>query len=94
MVEWKFIKEARDKGLVAFGSRGSHSPIDIVIIEKDGTVHLYQLKSTILEKITENTFKNELKEFKKIKVKGVKHFWVCYRGRKKSIPKWIFKWNE
>ena len=102
-VERDLIEKARAKGLIAFGSRGSHSPIDVVVIEKDGTPHFYQLKSTKKPKITPSDYEKELQKFKKIKVKGVKHFWIKYRGKryigrgggkKEDKPRWLFQWNS
>lgn len=93
-VENNLVQEARKKGLVAFGSRGSHSPIDVVIIDEGGTPHFFQLKSTKKDKYYPSEYKKELAEFKKIKVKGKKHFWIKYRGRRRGFPKWLFKWNS
>lgn len=94
LVERDLVNKARTKGLIAFGSRGSHSPIDIVIIEKDGTPHFYQIKSTSKSHLIPSDYKKELQEFKMIVLRGVKHFWVRYRGKKKGIPRWLFQWND
>lgn len=44
--ERKKVREARDRGCVAFRSAGSHSPIDVCIIDKDNkTITFLQCKS-------------------------------------------------
>ena len=43
--ERKLVNEARNKGLIAFRSAGSHSPIDVVIIDTiKGYIELIQCK--------------------------------------------------
>jgi len=36
--ERKIVNEARDKGFISFRSAGSHSPIDVCIIDKKGKI--------------------------------------------------------
>lgn len=44
--ERKIVNEAREKGLISFRSAGSHSPIDVVIIDvKSKTVQFIQAKT-------------------------------------------------
>ena len=43
--EYRFIHEAKEKGFIALRSSGSHSPIDVVIIdEKEKKIALVQCK--------------------------------------------------
>lgn len=46
--ERKIVKKAREDGCIAFRSAGSHSPIDVFILDKTTRViHLIQCKSSI-----------------------------------------------
>ena len=46
--ERKIVNEARREGNIAFRSAGSHSPIDVCIINKESkTIYFYQCKNTI-----------------------------------------------
>lgn len=43
--ERKIVNENRDKGLIALRSAGSHSPIDVIVIDRDNKIiMLYQCK--------------------------------------------------
>ena len=59
--ERKIVNTARAKGSLAFRSAGSHSPIDVVIIDKEQRkIHLIQCKAkelsgTELKKILDST---------------------------------------
>lgn len=57
--ERKIVKAAKNRGLIAFRSAGSHSPIDVVIIDqKEMKVWLIQCKHG--HSYTEASKKNEL----------------------------------
>jgi len=44
--ERKIVNAAKKKGYIAFRSAGSHSPIDVCVINaKDGKIHLIQAKT-------------------------------------------------
>lgn len=54
--ERKFVNEARERGLIAFRSAGSHSPIDVCIIDKkEKKIRFIQCKP--------NDISKKLKEF-------------------------------
>ena len=58
--ERKIVKSARDAGMIAFRSAGSHSPIDLCIIDKENQViHFVQCKAG---KSYSDTFKKALQE--------------------------------
>lgn len=49
--ERRIVKKAREEGLIALRSAGSHSPIDVVIIDGEyGKIQLIQCKSSKSEK--------------------------------------------
>lgn len=46
--EQKIVREARDQGLIAFRSAGSHSPIDVCIIDsKARRIEILQCKHSL-----------------------------------------------
>ena len=61
--ERKFVNEARENGLISFRSAGSHSPIDVIIIdERMMEIRLIQCKPDTMSenarnKILEENFK-------------------------------------
>ena len=55
--ERKIVNDAREKGLLAFRSAGSHSPVDVVILDKiNKIVYFIQAKN---KKTNDNTLKRE-----------------------------------
>ena len=56
--ERKIVKEAREKGMIAFRSAGSHSPIDLCIIDKEHRKILFVQCKTNLT----NTMKKKIEE--------------------------------
>lgn len=86
-LENQVTKKLLSKGWVAWRSAGSHSPCDVIAVDKEGQVHFIQLKKT------KNGYfnKQELRNFKKWET-GIcvfKHFWVWKVGEG-----WIFQWDE
>ena len=53
--ERKLVNKARKKGLIAFRSAGSHSPIDVIIIDhKKGHIRMIQCKPSNLPQSQKN----------------------------------------
>lgn len=70
--ERKLVKEAREQGKLAFRSAGSHSPIDVCIVDVEtGVIQLIQAKTydTTLSDGSENAEERRFKEE-----------WVPYNG--------------
>ena len=58
--ERKIVNEARDKDLIAFRSAGSHSPIDVVIINKEKhLVRFIQCKPDTMSKACKDRLEQE-----------------------------------
>jgi len=74
-IERKIVNEHRKMGCVAFRSAGSHSPIDVVYVDKFG-VHLLQVKR--VKKYYHGMFKKEIKELEAIRcpTNCFKELWV------------------
>lgn len=64
-IERKIVNDQRNNGCVAFRSAGSHSPIDVVYIDKFG-VHLLQVKR--VKKYHHGMFKKEIRELEAVQV--------------------------
>lgn len=61
--ERKIVNEARDKGLIAFRSAGSHSPIDVVVIDKrNKLIKLIQCKPDDMNSNKKQKLRDENKE--------------------------------
>lgn len=86
-LENQVVKKLLAKGWVAWRSAGSHSPCDVVAVDKEGQVHFIQLKKTK----TGYLDKKEFQKFKNWKT-GIcvwKHWWMW-----KVNWGWVFKWDE
>lgn len=60
--ERKLVNEARAKGCLAFRSAGSHSPIDVFILDPVARIiHLVQCKPKSMSKKAQERLKAELK---------------------------------
>jgi Holliday junction resolvase len=61
--ERAIVNEARDKGLIAFRSAGSHSPIDVCVIDKmNRTIMFIQCKPNSMSMLNKNRLEQQLKE--------------------------------
>jgi Holliday junction resolvase len=59
--ERKIVNQARDEGLIAFRSAGSHSPIDVVIINKvTKTIRFIQCKPETMTRFMKMKLEKEL----------------------------------
>jgi len=59
--ERKVVNNARDKGHIAFRSAGSHSPIDVCIIEQDTrSIRFVQCKPDSMSELAKNRLRQEL----------------------------------
>lgn len=59
--ERKIVNEARAKGLIAFRSAGSHSPIDCTIIDfNSGTIRFIQCKPDSMSQNKKNIILREM----------------------------------
>lgn len=61
--ERKFVNEARAKGQIAFRSAGSHSPIDVIIIDTDfKIINMIQCKYEGFSEKDKQKILNDLKK--------------------------------
>lgn len=64
MKERKVVNQARDKGHIAFRSAGSHSPVDVVILEADTRrIKLIQCKPNSMSDNQKKKLRNEMSAY-------------------------------
>ncbi len=78
-IERKIVNEHRKAGDIAFRSAGSHSPVDVVYVNKIG-IHLLQVKR--VKKYRHGMFKKEIKELESVRcpLNCSKELWVWEDG--------------